>query len=273
MYLKYLIFLVCLVSSNAAPSQNSQLDANNRVVGGSVAAEGSIPYMVALRTGLFIRFLICGGSVITTRHVLTAAHCIDSVYRRGSLSIFLRVAVGTNRWNIGGRSFSVARNITHENWNSFAVKNDIGILVTGDIMPFTDRIQPVSLNFDCIIGDIASRVAGWGRIVVGGPLSNRLLVLFVKTVDGDECSKALNYNIGVAEQFAKYDPELELCAFSTRGKGVCNGDSGSALVRKNNNEQIGIVSWGYACARGVPDVYVRLSAYKGWIENALSGPS
>ncbi|XP_046968278.1 chymotrypsin-2-like [Vanessa cardui] len=257
----------------AASSQYLQLDESNRVVGGLVASEGSIPYMVALRTGIFIRFFICGGSIITTRHVLTAAHCIDSVYRRGSLSISLRVAVGTNRWNIGGRSFSVVRNITHENWNSLTVKNDIGILVTGDIMPLNDRIQPVTLNYDYVIGDVTSLVAGWGRTVVGGPLSNRLLVLFVTAVEGDECSKAMNYDISVAEQFAKYDTELELCAFSTRGQGVCNGDSGSALVRKDSNEQIGIVSWGYACARGVPDVYVRLSAYKEWIENALSVPS
>lgn len=58
---------------------------NNRIVGGSVAKTGAWPWMtllgyrapplVALLTGTQATFN-CGGSLITSKHVLTAAHCV-----------------------------------------------------------------------------------------------------------------------------------------------------------------------------------------------------
>lgn len=47
---------------------------------------------------------------------------------------------------------------------------------------------------------------------------------------------------------------------------IFQGDGGSPLVLKENRQQIGIVSWGITCAKGVPDVYTRISAFKSWIQ-------
>lgn len=47
---------------------------------------------------------------------------------------------------------------------------------------------------------------------------------------------------------------------------IFQGDGGSPLVLKENRQQIGIVSWGIICAKGVPDVYTRISAFKSWIQ-------
>ncbi|GFT85659.1 hypothetical protein NPIL_438961, partial [Nephila pilipes] len=51
------------------------------VVGGHDAKEHSWPWMVSIhisRNGTPRRF-ICGGSLISYRHVLTAAHCFDNM--------------------------------------------------------------------------------------------------------------------------------------------------------------------------------------------------
>ncbi|CAH2090061.1 unnamed protein product [Euphydryas editha] len=272
MCFKYLILFAYLIICDAIPSQLDDhfyhVDTSKRIVGGSVASEGSLPYIAALRTGFLIRWLICGGSIITNRHVLTAAHCLDAV-RRDRTFRLLRVVVGTNQWNYGGQTYSVAKMITHERWNPSTVKNDIGFLITTTRMRLTDRVQLIALNFDYIGGNITSKVAGWGRTETGGTLSSLLLELIVHTVDGENCSRAIDEHCDPSEQNIKYDSEVELCAFNSDLGGVCNGDSGSALVRLDSSEQIGVVSWGYACARGAPDMYVRLSAYKEWIRDVL----
>ncbi|KAK9758551.1 Trypsin [Popillia japonica] len=61
----------------------------------------------------------------------------------------------------------------------------------------------------------------------------------------------------------------ELCAVSAMGQGVCSADSGGPLVA--NGRRIGVVSWGGSpCGSGRPDVYVRVSSYVGWVNNAIS---
>ncbi|KAH9639115.1 hypothetical protein HF086_018183 [Spodoptera exigua] len=48
------------------------------------------------------------------------------------------------------------------------------------------------------------------------------------------------------------------------------GDSGSALVRLSTMQQIGIVSWGYNCAVGAPDVHVRIYGIKDFLESTMA---
>ncbi|KPJ15683.1 Chymotrypsin-2 [Papilio machaon] len=230
-------------------------DPNARIVGGSQAAEGSVPYMVAMSNGLLVRSFLCGGSLISARHVLTAAHCIEAVFSRGALSSSLRVTVGTNRWNSGGQSYSLSRNVTHPNYVSATIKNDIGILVTSSNVAFSNLVQPVVLSYDYIGAGVRSKAAGWGRIRQNGALSPTLLQLIVTTIDGQQCvrevaQRATELNI----RAPAVEPHIELCVYHSPGHGMCNGDSGSALVIESSSLQIGIVSWGIPCARGAPDI-------------------
>lgn len=51
--------------------------------------------------------------------------------------------------------------------------------------------------------------------------------------------------------------------------GLCEG-AGSPLVI--GNFVVGVVSWGFRCGGGFPDVYTRVSSYNGWVEG-LTGPN
>lgn len=47
-----------------------------RVIGGSDAQEGQFPYQVSLRVG---GLHVCGGTIISSHFILTAAHCVEKV--------------------------------------------------------------------------------------------------------------------------------------------------------------------------------------------------
>jgi secreted trypsin-like serine protease len=69
------------------------------------------------------------------------------------------------------------------------------------------------------------------------------------------------------------DPERQICA-GQGGTDACQGDSGGPLVMYREASapvQVGVVSWGAGCGRAnTPGVYVRVSAYAGWI-GAVTG--
>lgn len=57
------------------PLVSSNFNRNRRIVGGIIVTPNSHPY----QAGLFLAFgggtALCGGSIITSRTILTAAHC------------------------------------------------------------------------------------------------------------------------------------------------------------------------------------------------------
>ncbi|XP_013136359.1 PREDICTED: chymotrypsin-1-like [Papilio polytes] len=270
-----ILFATLLVGSLALPTPETEVsqlyghsDPTGRIVGGSTA--GSVPYMVALSSGLISRSFLCGGSLVARRRVLTAAHCIAAVFSGGSLTSSLRATVGTNRWNSGGTHYNLARNITHPNYVAGLIKNDIGLLVTTADVALTNAVRIVALNYDFIGANAGTTVFGWGRIRQGGASSATLLQLNKNTVDGARCVTdvarlATQFNI----RAPAVQPHIEICTLHSVNHGTCHGDSGGPLVLRSNNRQIGIVSWGLPCARGAPDMFVRISAYRNWLQSNM----
>lgn len=72
------------------------------------ASEGQFPYLVSLRTAW--GFHMCGGAILNTRWVLSAAHCI----------VFLEIpefVTGALKSNEGGTHYAIERSIMHENYD------------------------------------------------------------------------------------------------------------------------------------------------------------
>ncbi|MED6247109.1 Trypsin-2, partial [Ataeniobius toweri] len=67
--MKYLILLALVAAAYAAP-----LDDDDKIVGGYECRKNSVPYIASLNVG----YHFCGGSLISSTWVVSAAHCYQS---------------------------------------------------------------------------------------------------------------------------------------------------------------------------------------------------
>lgn len=90
-----------------------------RIVGGEVVNSSFWGWAVSIRLGTGG---LCGGSIIASRWILTAAHCVYSYF-----ATQITVYAGSNTmWS--GQSRSVSNVYIHENYLSSTKQNDIALL-------------------------------------------------------------------------------------------------------------------------------------------------
>ena len=68
--------------------------------------------------------------------------------------------------------------------------------------------------------------------------------------------------------FYDTDPSMICAAEPEGGKDACQGDSGGPLVV--DDQVIGVVSWGFGCARpNAPGVYTEVAYYSDWVKSII----
>ena len=231
-----------------------------RIVGGHEARPGEWPWQVFIRVSHGGRSWGCGGSVVASQWVLTAAHCVEDRGRIVSPSS-VRVLAGTQNLRKGGwrRDVTVVR--SHERYRK--KENDIALLK----LSRPAGVQPVEIPDAARVADIAvegagATVTGWGRLregQQGGP--DRLMEVKLPVVGEQACRAA--YPGSPIDQ-------RTLCAGLPKGgKDSCQGDSGGPMVMRDGAQwvQVGVVSWGAGCARpGKYGVYMNVGAFADWLQ-------
>uniref|UniRef100_A0A669ERY3 Peptidase S1 domain-containing protein n=1 Tax=Oreochromis niloticus TaxID=8128 RepID=A0A669ERY3_ORENI len=235
---------------------------NTRIVGGQVAPVGSWPWQVSLqRSG----FHFCGGSLINSQWVLTAAHCFQTSTPTGlTVNLGLQSLQGSNPNAV---SRTVTQIINHPNYNSGTNDNDICLLQLSSPVTFTSYISPVCLaaSDSTFYSGVNSWVTGWGNIGMSLPSPQNLMEVEVPVVGNRQCN--CNYGVG------RITDNMICAGLSAGGKDSCQGDSGGPMVSKQNGRwiQAGVVSFGEGCAEpNLPGVYARVSQYQTWINSQIS---
>jgi len=237
-----------------------------RIVGGTPAPIGAYPWQVSIglngipfSTGHF-----CGGSIIASEWVLTAAHCVHGSTNPANLEVLY----GTNLLSQGGEKVRVERIIVHNDWDSNNYDFDVALLkvsspMTSASIPLVDQESAENL---APVGVLAF-VSGWGLTSENGYVSNVLQHVGVQVTSSGTCNSPTSYPDQITDRM--------MCAgFATGGQDSCQGDSGGPLVvfnRAGGFALVGIVSWGEGCARPSKyGVYTRVSSVSAWVDSNLN---
>ncbi len=195
------------------------------IVGGNPAPVNKYSFNASLRDNNYGHF--CGGSLISEKYVLTAAHCVESGVNY--------IVIGANKLSDNLHKYAIKRIITHPNWNGDNMDYDFALI------ELTEKAKesPVSLSTrKRLFKNDMAEIIGFGYLKENGKVSNQLMTASVPLVSLVECKAAYPNKI----------TSTMICAGNKKG-GVdtCQGDSGGPLLL--NGQLIGLTSWGEGCAR------------------------
>nr|CAH0105974.1 unnamed protein product [Daphnia galeata] len=230
-----------------------------RIVGGVETFPNEFPWQVFLVLEKSNnQFFSCGGSLISDRWILTAAHCLDNV----------RVVHVT----LGAHNVNDDDEIHQEFYKAkIIISIPIGILRLFTVILDSSDFRcpfPIQISFDPFVWTIARQLTDTLVMMSFSPdgvvemTSSVLRKTNATVITNEECHEA----------YASDITDGMICTGASNHQGTCNGDSGGPMNYKMPDgkwKQIGIVSFGsdQGCEKGYPNGFTRVSSFADWIQN------
>ena len=221
---------------------------------------------------------VCGGTAVTRRIIITAAHCVVD---QGTQTTPGQIVIAHTPSGVlsdpDAQVVLVTAIEVNPDYDERTQDGDIAVL------HLTTRLESVTPMLPALPAEDAAlapagatvRVAGWGATTPAGrEFPDRFRTGDLVVFPEEACGGGADYTIdGVV--FRGYgnevDPALVVCAEGVRSDRIvdsCIGDSGGPLIagRRESARLIGVVSWGpQRCASQYPGVYARVSAYTAFL--------
>lgn len=260
-----------------------------RIVGGSDVKLSYAPWQVALvlagapsdYDGQF-----CGGSILSSEWIVTAAHCVVS-YGSVIRTADLRVRAGTATLSRTRMDAVPVRTIVvHPGYSDDAegLPNDIALVrLSTPLRLRKGSMEAIAIATSKPGSGSDARITGWGSTWFdngegdlfnynGTPRYPTVLQGTTVTTQSDTVCRDELALYGVDTVF---DGALMLCAKAPGWwRDTCSGDSGGPLATRVGRtwRLAGITSWGVGCAWLSSGVYTNVANYRTWIEETILLP-
>ncbi|KAI5637943.1 trypsin domain-containing protein [Phthorimaea operculella] len=209
----------------------------------------------------------CAGNILTVRWIVSAAHCFEGLFYEPRRR---RIRAGSSFRNTGGQVIGVVSEFKHPTYGSYGMDGDINVILLQSPLeynPVVAAVNIVSQGFE-LPDDSPVVHAGWGTTSSGGTLSEQLRDVTIYTINRELCRDRYWNEPPVG---ARPVTENMICAgiLDVGGKDACQGDSGGPLYYTDavgTRILVGIVSWGLGCANATfGGLSTRVSSYTDWI--------
>lgn len=240
-----------------------------KIVGGTAASSGQFPYQVQLQINTASSGYLCGGTLVSSSYVVTAAHCFNGL-SGGSVTSGTVYAGSIYISGSDAQSSAMASYWTHPQFSSSTMYNDLAIITLASPFTLNSKVatMPLAAPSASFSAGTSCTVSGWGDTSSGGSTSNTLQYASVSIVSQTTCASSWSSL-----------PATGICTTTTT-RDTCQGDSGGPVIcsgtardGSTTNVLAGIVSYGSSCASGIPAVNTRVSSYSDLIYSKIGGSS
>ncbi|XP_067635201.1 serine protease SP24D-like [Eurosta solidaginis] len=246
----FAIITLCFVvvtSTSAKPSIDM------RILKGKDAAIGQFPFIVSV---IKRKRHFCGGSILSNRYVLSAAHCVSRMDSTGNFTLEhvkkYSIRAGSNDRLCGGVIAKVAEIVVNENY--FHELHDLSILRLKTPLVYSKTIKAIALDTTEVPAGTTVTIAGWGLTSPNGTYATILQYTTGKVLSRSVCYDEIDLD----------SPDI-YCLARPVNKGFCYGDSGGAAILADKLVAVAGFLGGDDCGLAYPDGYAKISAHLDWI--------
>lgn len=273
-------------------------DRNTQILGGFDAKFGDAPYQAVIWRPRVLdkqplddsQRMLCGGSLVATGWVLTAAHClVDKPF--GDKGPQFPIDKHPYRIRLGlrglgedqGNSYPILRVIQHEGFRLDRLHFDIALVQYDPRAGSRGRgtFGAQAIEIDRLPSAVWPAVPGRAVYAYGWGVTDFKTKRMAEKLQGVKL--ILNGPLACTRSSKFTDPDVRdsvLCAAGPNGRQACNGDSGGPLVLDRGIGKrpllVGVVSGGYECGTSKskrPSQYTRIGhrAVQEFLEANLPG--
>nr|AQM58428.1 venom s1 protease with cub domain 13 [Pristhesancus plagipennis] len=236
-----------------------------RILNGLDVEPHEFPWMAGLLPSADSIHTFCGGTIVTKRHVISAAHCTTKITAT-------HVVVGMDHLSKrdGGHVIAVENTINHGYYPSYATSKDISILILAEEIKFSRNVGPACLpTHDPNLINQPVLAIGWGSMTSAefnaGRDSLQLKKAYLRAISMESCNP-------VWDGRWPSNPPTHVCTWH-RNRDVCFGDSGGPVVwldpETNRYTLIGIPSVCDGCILEKPALHTALHYYYPWVVDTI----